>query len=150
MSAYGDILDAMVEKIRDLAVDGGTLPVDTTVYEGFSLDRFMQEACVLGINVALAGMSTPDSELLGDAVFQPETWEWDVMVSSIASAAADESDDRAWDAIEAIRSAFCPYSGWKPESKSDVVMFVGISASGQTSTGAVVFSARFKHYRNLG
>jgi hypothetical protein len=150
VSAYATLRDALAEKIEALAVDGGTLPIDTTVYRGMSPDRFMQESCVLGINVALASMTTPDSELLGDAVFQPETWAWDVVVSSMGAAAHDDGAERAWDAIEAIRVAFCPSNGWRPESKSDVVMFEGVSPVGQTATGAVVFSARFKHYRNLG
>lgn len=150
MSGYLTLRDAIAAKVESLAVDGGTLPIDTVVFKGMSLERFMQESCVLGVNVGLSEMTAADSELLGDAVFQPETWAWDVMVSSVTSAVDDEGDERAWDAVDAIRAALCPYGGWRPEAKSDVLMFIGAGPAGQTATGAVVFIARFRHYRNLG
>ncbi len=148
MSAYSTLRDAIYDKIVGLV--GSTLPQDTVVYKGMSLERFMQENRVIAVNVTLVDMSASDSELLGPALFQPETWLWDVQVSSMGATAHDDGAERAWTAIDAIRLAFCPADGWKPESYSDVMMFGGVASSGWTAAGAAVFSARFRHYRNMG
>lgn len=148
MSEYTDIRDAIAAKVS--ALIGTTLPQDTVVYAGMSAERFAQESRVLAVNVAFVDMATDDSQLLGDALSQPENWLWEIQVSSMMATAHDWGWEKAWDAIAAIRSALCPAAGWKPEQYSDLVMFGGVSRAGWTAAGAVILSARVKHWRNTG
>lgn len=148
MSDYTSLRDALAERIKALV--GVTLPTDAAVFKGMSPERFAQEAKVLALNVRLTNMTAGESELLGDAVFQPEMWEWAIDISSMGATAHDDGADRTWSAVEAVRESLVPYGGWRPDAVADVVMFVGVAPIGWTSSGAAIFSAQFKHARNLG
>jgi hypothetical protein len=148
VSDYTTLRDAIAAKVSGLI--GSTLPIDTVVFAGMTPERFMQESCVIAVNVALAEKSGAESEILGSAVFQPQTWLWDVCVMSMTASGHDEGTERAMDAMDAIRDALCPADGWKPDANSDVMMWASDRPVGYTATGAVVWASRYRNWRNMG